>query len=91
MKGTHATECECKYCQSDIPQYELTVYNIYEKMWNELRQYQIDLDKSNTQTLINDNSEFYHFQRGNMMGHKNMGLKMEEIEKKYNIDSTLNK
>lgn len=57
----------------------------YKSAFEELKQYNIDLDKTNAETLVKDNSEFYHYQRGFMMGTKNQIIKTKELEQKYKL------
>ena len=48
--------------------------------WNELKKWLEELDKTFCETTTRDNSEFYHFQRGELMFLRNIKLKMQELE-----------
>ena len=48
--------------------------------WNELKKWLEEIDKTLCKTMIRDNSEFYHFQRGEIMFLRNIKLKMQELE-----------
>ena len=53
-----------------------------ENNWNELKKWLEELDKTFCETMTRDNSEFYHFQRGELMFLRNIKLKMRELENK---------
>lgn len=64
----------------------LSFYDIFKTMkdlqnnWNELKKWLEELDKTFCETMTRDNSEFYHFQRGELMFLRNIKLKMQELE-----------
>ena len=55
---------------------------VYKNNWNELKKWLEELDKTFCEIMTRDNSEFYHFQRGELVFLRNIKLKMQELENK---------
>ena len=63
-----------------IETYEILIKANNINNWNELKKWLEELDKTFCETTTRDNSEFYHFQRGELMFLRNIKLKMQELE-----------
>ena len=51
---------------------------------DELEKYLEEFDKSLCKTMVRDNSEFYHFQRGELVFLRNTKLKIKELRGREN-------
>lgn len=51
----------------------------YKCILDELEKYLEEFDKSLCKTMVRDNSEFYHFQRGELVFLRNTKLKIKEL------------
>ena len=54
---------------------------------DELEKYLEEFDKSLCETMVGDNSEFYHFQRGELVFLRNTKLKIKELRGRENENS----